>query len=815
MQTENDIFDAEIGEDGPDLAKVEAALREQQAEQLEKLSGVLCKKRSAAIDGRKASGIEQEWQDDEDAYEGIDDVNRASVQKPINSDGGVIGPRRSTQTRSTVFVNITRPYVDAASARVADMLLPTDDSNWSINPSPIPDIEYAMNDQTPVLDEQGNQVFATPHASPQLQAQRNLPGAVDMQGQGQTGVPPAQGQPKPMTAADLAARIQEEARRKSDKAGKRIEDWHVECQYHAEVRKVIEDCARMGTGVLKGPFPIKKRFKKASMAEGGYALEIVEKINPASKRVSPWNFYPDPSCGENIHNGTHCFEKDYLTTRQLRDLKGTPGYLAWAIDEVVEEGPQKRNTSDRRRSEVKDDERFETWYFYGFLCKKDLDAAGISLDDEDEVAEEMDEGYTDEEAVETNDMTPVIVTLVNDSIIKISHSPLDSGEFPYDVMPWQRRQESPFGIGVARQINTAQRMLNAAARNMMDNAGISAGPQIVVRKGVVTPADGRWEITPRKMWYVNEDADVQSVQQAFMSINITALQQDLQAIIQYAMKLAEDTTGMPLLMQGQQGAAPETVGGMTMLNNNASSVLRRIARTFDDYITEPHIRRYYEWLLIWGEDEDEKGDFVVDARGSSALVERDMQNQAYVQMGQMVMNPAFGIDPKKWFAEAYCKAFRIDPKRLQYTPEEMQQMAAQQQQQPPAPQVQAAQIRAETDKYKADKMAEVTIAKTQADTDRDSVYVQSEAMRTQTQADAKLQELSIKRELALLEYANKHQIAIEKVKAELAATAMKLQTQKELTAATINNKAPTATPQVARPATEPPGKAPDGQAFQR
>ena len=36
---------------------------------------------------------------------------------------------------------------------------------------------------------------------------------------------------------------------------------------------------------------------------------------------------------------------------------------------------------------------------------------------------------------------------------------------------------------------------------------------------------------------------------------------------------------------------------MTMLMNNASVVLRRIARTFDDNITTPHIRRYYDWLM--------------------------------------------------------------------------------------------------------------------------------------------------------------------------------------------------------------------------
>ena len=41
--------------------------------------------------------------------------------------------------------------------------------------------------------------------------------------------------------------------------------------------------------------------------------------------------------------------------------------------------------------------------------------------------------------------------------------------------------------------------------------------------------------------------------------------------------MAEDITGLPLIMQGS-GSAPDTVGGMQMVNNNASTVLRRIAR---------------------------------------------------------------------------------------------------------------------------------------------------------------------------------------------------------------------------------------------
>ena len=44
----------------------------------------------------------------------------------------------------------------------------------------------------------------------------------------------------------------------------------------------------------------------------------------------------------------------------------------------------------------------------------------------------------------------------------------------------------PYGRGVARQIRTAQRMLNASVRSMMDNAGLTSDPS-GVRRGWWSP----------------------------------------------------------------------------------------------------------------------------------------------------------------------------------------------------------------------------------------------------------------------------------------------------------------------------------------
>ena len=753
--------------------EMQDVLQQEKAARLEKLEAIgqaVAKKRDDAVNGRASSGIEPEWGEDEEAYLGIDDANRGkdSSYKPLSPNGGAIIPRKDASVRSTVFLNITRPYVDAASARVADMMLPTDDRNWSIKPTPIPEIEGFIKQSAGAM---------TPAPVPPAG------------GAAPPGMPGSPVQQDPMAqAVSQAMEIMAEARKKAEAAETQIEDWLVECNWHAEVRKVIEDCARIGSGIMKGPTPIKRKKMRAAQSPEGMAMQMVMEIDPASKRIDPWKFYPDPNCGESIHNGQYVFEMDEITSRQLKDLKGTPGYLSEMIDKVLEEGPGKKNLNSgsmARDKRTGDDDLYQIWYGYMILEKDDLEMMGQEIE---------------------ADSMPAIVTLVNDTAIKASLNPLDSGEFPYDLMPWQRRQGMPWGVGVSRQIRTPQRMLNAGARNMMDNAGLSGGPQIVIRKNMITPVDGSWTLTPRKFWYLKEDADVRSAQDAIFAINIPNMQAELMNIIQFAMKMAEDVTGLPQIMQGQLGQAPDTVGGMQMLANNASTVLRRIARTFDDYITEPHIRRYYQFLMMYGDD-NLKGDYCIDARGSTALVERDLQNQAIMQMGNMVLNPAFGLSPSKWIKEAI-KAQRLDPKKFEMDEEE--KAALQNQQPPEAPQVVAAKIRSETELKKEDIRAKVDIEEARMEQDRDAIYVQAETQRTELEHRARMEELAVKRELEMLRYATQNKVTLDKVKADLAKESMRLSTQKELAAATNAIKAP----QVARPAIEPPGRAPAGQAFQ-
>jgi hypothetical protein len=185
----------------------------------------------------------------------------------MSSDGPLTdnkAPRDNT--KSTVFVGITARYTDAGSAKVAEILLPEDDKAFSFTETPVPELIKGLGDESPVvLDHMpGNPPAMRPAKPGELADPTGQQPPVAMP------APAAGGAVLPAAGAAAAGSRRRwcrsgsrtSPRRRSTrrataakKAETRIYDWMVECQYAGEARKVLFDSARLGVGVLKGPFP--------------------------------------------------------------------------------------------------------------------------------------------------------------------------------------------------------------------------------------------------------------------------------------------------------------------------------------------------------------------------------------------------------------------------------------------------------------------------------------------------------------------------------------------------------------------------------
>jgi hypothetical protein len=718
---------------------------------LGKLSELVASKRKANIDWRVNSGIEAIWREDEDAYEGIDDANRHEhAFGGVTSKPGTPGVDPKPSTGCTLLPNITQPYVDTAASKVADMLMPTDERNFVVEPTVEPD----------VVDEGEGFAPVVPSNPAELQMAQAVQGAID------AAPKPPELEAMEKAVAKLAA-VMDQAKRGAKRAQTLIDDYLGECQFQPSVRQAIDDAAKVGTGVIKGPFALKRESTARVRDPQTGEVTEVKKVEtcPGSKRIDYWNAFPAPGCGEDIQNGDSFWERDFVTKKQLADLMGGDGMAAYLDDQIKEaiaEGPQKRKAEGINRqhaSEIDEKTVFEIWYGYLDLSGAELNAIGCDCDDDFETY-------------------PALVTMVNDRIIKGARNPLDSGDFPYDFLPWKRRKGMPWGIGVSRQGRTAQRTYTAAYRNLMDNAGASARPH-KISSGVLMQVDG----DPWSWTYDPEDTGTPDARAAMQFIIQPSLQQELTAIMAQAERMMEVHTGLPLTVLGLQGTVEETAQGRALLNNNGAAVLRRVARLFDSCLTEPHIGRYYEWLRLYSDDEEiAGGDFRIRARGSSALVERDIQNQQLPVILQLALNPAYGLDPVLAMKE-HLKGQRLDSKAFELTAQRKKELLEQQPKPPEPPQIAVAQIR--------EKGA----------TERETMKLQHAA-----------QQADLDRQLAERAQQVDVQLAREDLSAEERA---QLQDHKVALAKVVMQLRASPGPQAVTAPTEPAGRAPAGLAFEK
>lgn len=726
----------------PMVEEDQQAAKERLEEKLQTFGTSMAHQRDEWIRSRYSYGVDKRWLEDEDQYNAKDNINKAASQMMTSVEQGYpVTTQQAKPHRSTVYIGLTRQKANAAEARLADILLPTDDRNWGIQPTPKPDLMSMARD-------------------------------TQMAGDKETGEPlahPENGQPLRMK--DIARAALEVARKKADAMQLEIDDQLTECDYNAEVRKVIHFAAVLGTGVIKGPI-VTNRTRKAWQPYKGadgdqiHVLEIVEETKPASFSVDPRNVFPDPGCGDSIHNGKGIYEREQLTARQVRELAKQPGFMANQLRKVLEEGPKKSATFQELKDEDQRDiarDVYEMWTYWGEVEHEDLEATGVNPGEKDELRS-----------------ISACIVMINNTVVKAFLNPLEGGELPYDFFVWEKVAGSVWGYGVPYLMRAQQRVLNAAWRQMMDNSGVTSGPQIIVKAGMIQPADKQWQLSSRKIWYATDDVD--DVRKAFTAVEFNSHQAELSGIIKMAMELADQETGVPAITQGEKGAAPDTVGGMQMLMNSANVVLRRLVKQFDDMITKAHIRRYYDYNMMYSQDEEIKGDFSVDARGSSALLVRDIQNQSFLNLLAAAANPTFGvyIDTQKLFEKAL-QAQHIDPKDV-FKPEDelekiKEQMANPQQQQAPDPRVQAAQIRAQTDMERA-----------KAQNAGDMAEIQLRQSIMQQDAQLKMAELEMTREIEMLKMSNSQNISLEEIKAKLADTAIRERSRKEIYAAEQNLK---------------------------
>lgn len=660
-----------------------------QKQETDKLQGMFVKMRDEWVQHRATSDVEKRWRRAAQLYWGEKTQSTGEFENTLRN--GPPARKVTDGNRSRVVVNIVRPKVDQAVARMCEILFPVDDRNWGIKPTPLPEMTQMVGNNAPTVD-------------------------------------PMTGQPTGLTANQEAQAIMQAAKEAAEGMQRSIDDSLTECQFNGESRKGIEDGVRLGTMVLYGPFPARQTSKVwLPQSDGTQVLQINETIVPASCRLDPWDTFFDPACGNDHQRGRGFFFRRNVTRKELRQLVGLPGFDSECIREILRQQPNRIRVAEQRvlRDTVKED-AYEMWTYHGEIEPEEMEMISSRM-----------------EGDPLKDVAFGVLVVVNDKIIGAMPSWVPDNTLPVDLWCWRKSDDSPFGHGLCDELENQQRVVNSAWRQVMDNGRTSLGGQIVMKKGMVIPQNGSYEITPNKLWLAKDELD--DVRQAFSVFEFNSHLQELLSIAQAAMQFADGEANMPQLMGGEKGSAPETVGGMVMLYNNANTVLRQRVKLYDDSITRPHISRYYDWKMANDPDPKIKGDYEVDARGSSALVERDIQNQAMLNLANITNNPRYTpyLKTREELA-SILKAFKVDPEDLMKPQDQVdQEMQAQAEQgAPDDPRIAAAQIKAQVDMAKIEDNKEARQLQAQ--------QIEYNKQREQGEYEIAMTEAGINRDTTLL-----------------------------------------------------------------
>lgn len=419
------------------------------------------------------------------------------------------------------------------------------------------------------------------------------------------------------------AKIQEMAKQRAERMTEKMKDQLIEGGFEAAMDQFIDDLVTFPAAFLKGPV-VRKRpmLRWAAGAQGQPVVDVKESFKLEWERVDPFNIYPAPDA-TTIDDG-YLIERHRLSRADLVALRDVEGYSTSSINAVLEEygrgGLIEWLTVDTDRSVIEDksmrvtdnpSERIDALQYWGSVQGQKLQEWGV---DEIEVDDPLAEYHIE-------------AWLIGRWVIKATVNPDPLHRKPYYKTSWENVPGCFWGKSIPDLCRDTQAVCNAAARALVDNMGISSGPQVVLDTTRLPVGETVTEMYPWKIWQTHDmNGLAGNPPVSFFQPGSNAA--ELMGIFEKFSQLADEYTGIPRYMTGNAnvGGAASTASGMSMLLTNAGKTIKNVVSSIDR-IMKPAIERLYMYNMLYLDDPELKGDVNIVADGAEAMVRQQMQQQ--------------------------------------------------------------------------------------------------------------------------------------------------------------------------------------------
>lgn len=550
---------------------------------------------------KKRGDFEESWLQDLRQYKGIYDPDVVAKLDP---------------KRSKAFIRETRTKVRTIDARVMDMLFPANgEKNWEVvntpKPSVPPQIEgIILANIQKILQEQGEN--------------------------------------RQPTKDEFALAVKTYAEETCKKMSNTINDQLSEIKYRSIIRDVMHSGHLYGTGWLKGPLVDQVMSKHWEMQDDGKGnmvwslVEVLENIPYAEFRPI-WSCYPDMSATE-LNACRYIIERHVMPRHLLLKLAARPDFNSTTIRQYIEDNPDGKAeyaTYESELYQLKEKETkpratlkgcYELIEYWGWVAGSDLlmfdDGTGNlgKLIDENNVLDDF----------------ACNVWVIGNEVVKIAIQPVSGVTLPYYAYYFDKDETSIFGEGLAAIMRDPQKLVNASIRAMIDNASHCAGPQYEVNIDLLASGEDITDIGSFKVWArTGRDADIAGKEVVRVK-NMQSFTPEFMNMYGLFSRLGDEVTIVPRYLQGDArvSGAGRTASGLSMLMGQANVGLSDLVKMFDEGITKPFITAMYDWNMQFNPDGSIKGDMKAVARGSTALMAKEIRAQQIQTFLQMTLNPA-------------------------------------------------------------------------------------------------------------------------------------------------------------------------------
>lgn len=516
---------------------------------------------------------------------------------------------------SEIFMMLTSAKCRAAESWLREILLPDSDRPWGLEPTPMPDLPPPV--QAAIVGAITREALAAGWDINDARIDERL-----------------------LKVKALAfRRMKELAEKIAERHELKIADQFEEGGWEQALSDAIYDLVTFPAAIIKGPF-LRSRLQRSWVPgpNGVWLTRVTRTLHVEYERRSPFDIFPAPAMRD-IQRG-NLIDRYKFTREDIQSLRGVPAYSDTAIDQVLEDygtrgySSRQMNDLERARLELRPNESYdpegmiEALNFWGSMPGRMLLEWQYNY--------KMDLGAK----LDAHKEYQIEAWKIGRYVIKVTANPDPLGEKPYDKASFEEIPGAFWGQGVPDVGVDCQRMCNAAARSIANNAAIASGPLVEINVDRLAAGETVTRPYPWKTYQTTTDMTGNN-QPAVRFFHPQMNVQELLAIYQHFDSVFDNVTGFPKYSYGDSrvGGAGRTSSGLAQLLGNVGKGVRRVVAACDRGLIRPKVRRTYEFNMEFDPDPTIKFDLRAVAKGSAAVLIKEQTAMRQKELLQATLNP--------------------------------------------------------------------------------------------------------------------------------------------------------------------------------